>query len=825
MRAATSRSRGMQMSEAEEITTAEAELIDGFAAGTLDAARRREAQRLLETREACRARLRQLTAGRFPRLPNYTIIEQVGKGGFGIVYKAVHHAKERCEALKVLFSKTPLVTAYFENEVHLIARLRHPNIATLHEAQLSAPPFYYTMEFVEGVRLNEYLKANPVSLARRIELVKTIAAALSYAHEQGVVHRDIKPQNILIDGDGVPHIVDFGIAKKLGLASSYEGRGPGESAPVGTLGYIAPEQKAGERVDARADIYSLGALLYNCVTGQPARHAGETERTVRLLRKMKVGWPEDLAAIIARCVAEAPQDRYGNCKELVRDLDSFMLGRAVRARREPSPLRRAARSAAYVLRHYPNWVQAAAVALVAAFVPFMFWKLHARAIAGLSHADQVMVVGFSEKTEQALVEGRIGADIPGLTLADRKSLRMLHGQMIRTLSRAQPQVVVMDYFFPDCRDEYDEPLIEAIRAAAYPVVVGAADLDVNCEPQVCENLRRVIHSAGSIHNPVPVSSQRDAHVMLCIQRGFNPVAPGLAVAAFAAARHPGYRAQLQLNRDRRELQIRFERVKTLPGEARFLPSFVDLKLGLFDTIGADTAFPLSDDAPGESGDVTPPREPRVQGTNWWLKEGDQVAHARIQTRDNEYWRKRTLQYEDVLTASDNQLKLWFNGKAVILGETITGRDQHVLSDRVLFGCQIHAETLDSLLGNYFEFPFSFRDLSLRAVLWCALSAVLASIASRRLALDWAVVPVGCALVLLTAVAVGAQVALWSSNGLIVEAALAGCAMSCAFAVSVLVRAVRQRQMRFTPARVSLGAEDTTLPSTVLAEAGGTSMRA
>src|SRR6185436_6754355 len=138
-------------------STPEPELLDALAAGGLEGDARRHAEELLGTSEAARDYFRRLTAPRFPQIANYTIIAQIGKGGFGVVYKAIHHATERVEALKVLFAKTPLLTSYFENEVHLIARLRHPNIATLYDAQLSTPPLYYTMDFVEGERLNDYV--------------------------------------------------------------------------------------------------------------------------------------------------------------------------------------------------------------------------------------------------------------------------------------------------------------------------------------------------------------------------------------------------------------------------------------------------------------------------------------------------------------------------------------------------------------------------------------------------------------------------------------------------------------------------------------------
>lgn len=225
-----------------------------------------------------------------------------------MVYKVIHHAKERVEALKVLFGKTPIRAAYFQNEVHLIAKLRHANIATLYEAHLGTPP-YYTMEFVEGEQLDDYVRSRHLPLVDRIQLVKTVAEAVGYAHEQGVVHRDIKPQNILIGTDGQPHIIDFGIAKKLVLREVSEDDPPSSPEGVmGTFGYIAPEQIAGEQVDERADIYALGALLYHCITGDPAKFANCSERLTQILYERQVTRAADLAAIIARCVHPVPEE-------------------------------------------------------------------------------------------------------------------------------------------------------------------------------------------------------------------------------------------------------------------------------------------------------------------------------------------------------------------------------------------------------------------------------------------------------------------------------------------------------------------------------------
>ncbi|HMQ16460.1 MAG TPA: protein kinase, partial [Phycisphaerae bacterium] len=475
-------------------------LVHGLADGTLDTAARRRAERLLERSEPCRELYRQLTYGRFPSVPNYTIVDQVGKGGFGVVYKAVHHAKERTEALKVLFSKTPLLATYFENEVHLIARLRHPNIAMLYEAQLSVPPLYYTMEFVEGERLNDYLKTREVSLAHRIEIIRKVALALSYAHEQGVVHRDVKPQNILIDARNEPHLVDFGIAKRLellqaGPATAGAADDDAPEGPVGTLGYIAPEQGKGGEADARADVYSVGALLFHCVTGEPARLARDGPRCLQVLRSRRIGQAEDLAAIIARCVESDPAQRYQTTAALAADLQNYLEGRETAARRLPTLFLRIVRILALMIRNKPYQLRSSLLVMAAVFVAAIFWGLGARLETPRPEPrPRTVLIRFDTDTEEAIRDGRLGAELPGLSFYEPKSYRLLHGRLLERLAAGKPRVIVFDYIFPDAQPEFDPAFADGIRKAGAPVVVGVRSFDINGEPEISETLRGVIHS-------------------------------------------------------------------------------------------------------------------------------------------------------------------------------------------------------------------------------------------------------------------------------------------------------------------------------------------
>jgi len=352
------------------------EITEALARDELSGVDREEAERHLEICQACRTLFRQLTVHRFPRIRNYTIVAELGRGGFGAVYKALHHSKERWEALKLLFGTTAQRTAYFENEVRLVAKLRHPNIATLYDANLHTTPLFYAMEFVQGQHLDDYFRSHGVSLEERIELVKTVTAAVGYAHRQGVVHRDLKPQNILIDPQGQPRIVDFGIAKRLVLEAAEEEAAeaaphPAEDA-LGTYGYIAPEQLAGQNVDSRGDVYSLGALLFHVITGQPSRLAVQVDRLREILHERQVSRAEDLAAIIACCMRPLPEQRYPTCEAMIADLDNYLAGRPISARQETTLVDRTARLATLVLRNQPLAAQLTAVLVIAALAAAMF---------------------------------------------------------------------------------------------------------------------------------------------------------------------------------------------------------------------------------------------------------------------------------------------------------------------------------------------------------------------------------------------------------------------------------------------------------------------
>jgi CHASE2 domain-containing sensor protein len=757
---------------------------EALARDELSAEQRAAAEQHIEQCPLCQIAYRRLTAGRFPRIRNYTILSELGRGGFGVVYRAVHHSKKRTEALKVLPGKSAQRTAYFENEVRLVAKLRHPNIATLFEANLTSAPLYYSMELVPGEHLDAYFRDHDLPLERRIELVRMVAVAVGYAHQQGVIHRDLKPQNILIDADGQPRIVDFGIAKRLGFQAEFprddDGRPRGPEGVLGTFGYIAPEQMAGQDVDRRADIYSLGALLFHIITGQAARFASQTERLTAVLRQREVSRAADLAAIIACCVRPAPEERYATCEGLVADLDNYLAGRPIQARTDATPGYLATRVAALVLRRHPLRAQIAAVLLVAALLVGALWYAPTGWLSQHGSDSQVALIAFTPGTLEAVRRGELGADLPGLSLDNRKSWRLLYGRLLETLADARPAVVVWDYFFPACAPDYDPAFVHGLHAVGAPVVVGSEEFDVNGEPELCPDLRAAVHGWGALKGSGP-SLTRDCVVCpLAIQRGFNPPIPSLAIAATAALRHPDCDVDLLIEPE--ALALRYRKRQPQPQESRWLP-----QVHRFRTFRPDEA--LKD----EGG----------------LASGDRISFARVALGDITAWAPRVVPVEQVFAAGGSERRAWFGGRAVLIGQMLPSQDEWRFSGNVsVFGCQVQAAALDSLLRDTHFYRASRLELVARVLPW----AVLAVLVTRRLPVPgtWRrriTVPVSIALVVLAVAAAGTLPA-YLTQRTAVEALLAGLGLLGCGTMALLVRLLHERQLHLTPDSV-WSAEDTT----------------
>ncbi len=298
----------------------------------------------------------------------YEILRELGRGGMGIVYEARQARLDRRVALKVMIAGregSPELLHRFVQEARSAARLQHPHIVQVFEAGVEGSLHYFTMDVVQGEPVSSLLRRGPLPVARAVALARQVALALDYAHSQGVLHRDVKPANILLDTEGEPRIVDFGLAKILQVpGTTVQGVG------LGTPAYASPEQLNGEieRIGPRSDVYSVGASLYEMLTGRPP-FTGDNDFAVFVSvlqnppeppRRLCPLLPMDVETIVLKCLEKDPDRRYPSALALADDLGRFLAGEPIDAR----PVSRISRFA-FRLRRRPAVASAAIVAIVA----------------------------------------------------------------------------------------------------------------------------------------------------------------------------------------------------------------------------------------------------------------------------------------------------------------------------------------------------------------------------------------------------------------------------------------------------------------------------
>ena len=274
---------------------------------------------------------------------DYELLGELGRGGMGVVYKARHRRLNRLVAFKMIRGAyvDEVQLARFKIEAEAVATLRHPNILLIYDiGEFSGSP-YVALELLEGGSLFEKLRASLLPPRQAAQWMVPLVLAMDAAHKAGIVHRDLKPANILFSSDGVPKITDFGLAKRL-----EEDEGQTHTGQVmGTPSYMAPEQARGDTKSAgpAADIYSLGAILYEMLTGRPPFKGISAMDTVKQVievepvspSRIQYRVPRDLETICLKCLQKEPRKRYAAAKDMADDLNRYLVGEPIQARRTP----------------------------------------------------------------------------------------------------------------------------------------------------------------------------------------------------------------------------------------------------------------------------------------------------------------------------------------------------------------------------------------------------------------------------------------------------------------------------------------------------------
>lgn len=365
---------------------------------------------------------------------DYELLEEIARGGMGVVYKGRQVSLHRIVALKMILSGELAGeddVERFHTEAQAAANLKHPNIVAIHEVGEHEGRYYFSMDYVEGQSLADVIQDGPLPARKAAEYLKTIAEAVHFAHQRGTLHRDLKPQNVLVNTDDQPLITDFGLAKRVEGDSGLTATG----SVLGTPSYMPPEQATGRlaEVGPHSDVYSLGAILYELLTGRPPFRAASAVATLRQVtdnpptapHQLNDEVPPDLETICLKCLEKSPHVRYHSAHELAEELGRFLNHEPIQAR--PAS---AVRKVETWVRRQPWAITATAWMFVLGLVCMVYFQFQQNLLLQYQQAHPEYVREAGHRMEQLVqMESRYLCygfilGLFGYMLYEKKSLRV-----------------------------------------------------------------------------------------------------------------------------------------------------------------------------------------------------------------------------------------------------------------------------------------------------------------------------------------------------------------------------------------------------------------